>query len=181
MQQHPCFLGTYNYNGHWPRWALCMPIYPLPSSLFFYVAGTQQETRYGHSQFDFYMSVQFFFSSYWKWSCLLAQRLAHGCNQGVLVFVNKILLECSHALWFTHCLCLPFFFSLWAELSSCIVATENKWSTEHKVFTVGLLTESLPTHITVFQMEFYSGKWNLSHKMSVSQRISVTCTSRVPW
>lgn len=98
-----CSLGTYNWNSRWPRWVLCMPLHPLPSSWFFHVMGPQQETRCGASLFDFGQLIQFFFLKFLENEDCLCWPKRRGkvkiLKRDEFIWDPQTLARCRQVLW----------------------------------------------------------------------------------
>ena len=88
-------------------------------------------------------------SAYWSWNnfrfwtvkkCLLFHRLTRCVLQTksvLLSFINKILLEQSHAYWFIYCLQV----NPCCKIQKCIAEVETMWPMKAKIFTVQLFPE----------------------------------------
>ena len=55
----------------------------------------------------------------------------------LLVFINKVLLECNHAHLFKYCLCLLL------DQNSRVLATETIWAAKPKIFTICPFTDKV--------------------------------------
>ena len=85
-------------------------------------------------------------SAYWSWNnfrfwtvkkCLLFHRLTRCVLQTksvLLSFINKILLEQSHAYWFIYCLQV----NPCCKIQNSIAEIETMWPTKAKIFTLQL-------------------------------------------